>query len=148
MLGYEVSVCFICSWYIGVSYVDESAGHSLFHTANSNGEVGQSSSAGEDVTALGGRVLGTADLGVVGTNNGGVGVDEGGASVDDTVNGRPGGGGTDTVRRRGKAPEALAVVGGDIGDRTSVFGGVDVALIMKLAFVSHLIFHHLDIPKS
>jgi hypothetical protein len=66
--------------------VDEPAGNSLLDSTHSNSKVGQSSSAGEDVTALGRRVLGTADLGVVGANNGGVGVDKGGAGVDDTVN--------------------------------------------------------------
>jgi hypothetical protein len=112
--------------------IDEPAGHSLLDAADSDSKIGQSSSAGEDVTALGRRVLGSADLSVVGANNGRVGVDEGSAGVDDTIDRRPSGGGTDAVRRCGEAPEALAVVGGDVGDRTSVLSGIDVALISKL----------------
>jgi hypothetical protein len=82
---------------------------------------------------LGGRVLGTADLGVVGADDGGVGVDERGAGVDDTRGGFSGGGSANGESRRGVSPETLADISVDVGERTGVFGGVDVALIMKSA---------------
>lgn len=110
--------------------VDVLARNGLLDAADGDGEIGRGGSAGEDVTTLSSAVLRAADLGIVGTNDGRVGVDESGTRVEDTGDGGLGGSSTNAVGRCAKAPEALAVVGINVGDRTSVLALVDEAKVV------------------
>ena len=110
------------------SEVDQLAGHSLNDSANDDGEVGWCGAAREDVAAGLLVELGAGERAVVGVGDGLVDVDEGGARVHDTVDGRLGGCsglGSDCVACCLEAPEAPTGVGSDVGDRASVFAGVD-----------------------
>lgn len=111
--------------------VDVLAGHGLSDTADGDGEGRQGSTAREDVATLGVVVLSAADFGVVGLDDGSVNVDQSCASVDDGVNLiADGGARADLVAGGSEAPETLAVVDGNIGDGTSVLGGVDKAEVV------------------
>jgi hypothetical protein len=66
------------------SVVDELTRDGLLDAADGDGEVRQSSGAGEDVTTLGRRVGRSGNLSVIGADNGRVGVDESSTSVDNT----------------------------------------------------------------
>lgn len=111
--------------------VDVLARHGLSDTADGDGEGGQGSTAREDVATLGVVVLSAADLGVVSLDDGRVNVDQSCASVDDGVNLiADGGARADLVAGGSEAPETLAVVDGNVGDGTSVLGGVDEAEVI------------------
>lgn len=112
------------------SVVDVLSRDGLLNATDSDGEGGERGAAGEGVASLGVVELGTADLGVVGADNGVINEDEGGASVEDTADRAPGVAVADAVSRGGEGPEALAVVGIDIGDRAGVLGAVDEAKVV------------------
>jgi hypothetical protein len=103
----------------------------LLHTANRDAEVRECGAARENVSALCRVVLSSADFCVVGLENGGVDVDQSCAGVEDTADAGLGGStGADAVAGCAEAPEALAGVGGDVGDGSSVLGGVNVAEVV------------------
>lgn len=110
--------------------VDVLAGNGLLDATNSDGEVRKGSSAREDVATLSSIILRTADLGVVGTDNGSVGVDESGAGVKNTSDSLLSGCGTDAVGRCTKPPESLAIIRIDVGDWASVLALVNVSEVV------------------
>ena len=102
--------------------VDVVSGNGLLDATNDNGEVGQGGGAGEDITSIVGRVLGTTNLGVVGVDDGVVEVDEGGAGVGNSTEAVTGGGSaSDSVAAGGELPETLASVYVGVGNGTGVF---------------------------
>jgi hypothetical protein len=111
--------------------VDVLAGDGEFGAADDDAEGGESSRAGERVTTLSCVVLGTADLGVVGADDGLGEVHEGGAGISNGVNGGAASGtSADRVAGGGELPEAVGGVDVDVGDRAGVLGGVNVAEVV------------------
>ena len=99
--------------------------------ANAEGDTGKCGAARENVTTLLLRVLGTRNLAVVGSDDGGGEVEERGASVGDGVDAAARKGTrADGITVAGEFPEAVAGLDIDVGDRAGVFGCVDEAKVV------------------
>lgn len=93
--------------------------------ANTEGEGGEGSRAGEDVATVGRAAGRSRDLGVVGSDDGGGEVEKGGAGIGDTRDAGGGEGvGADLVSGRGEHP-VLGLSDSGVGDGASVLGRVN-----------------------
>lgn len=99
--------------------------------ADTEGKAGQSSTAGEDVSTVGGAVRGTRDLGVVSLDDGGGDVDEGSSRISNGIDGaRDERSGAYSVSGTGELPKAVGGVDSHVGDSTGVFARVNVAEVV------------------
>ena len=111
--------------------VDVGAGNDGAVAADAECQAGEGGGAGEDVAAVGGRVLRARNLSVVRADEGGGGVDEGGAGVSDGVDGgRDEAAGAHGVAGTGELPEAVGGVDRHVGDGAGVLRGVEEAEVV------------------
>ena len=99
--------------------------------ANADGEIWESSRAGEDIATLGAVVLRTTDLLIVGVDNAVIHEKKGGTGVSDGVDARVHESTiANLVTSASKFPEALRVIDWGVGDVTSVLAAVNEAEVV------------------
>ena len=113
------------------SEVDDGARNSGGVVTDSEGEIGQGSSAVEDIAAVIARISGAANRSIVGGDSGVAGEEEGGSGVSDTRVSTLGAG--LTVHREGLGgvlPETVAAVDRGVGNVSRVLGRIGLSKII------------------